>query len=86
MLIHKIDKVPFEERQRKFEKKRAEIQDVAEREKAAIKQYFATTIWDETLYQAWSQIVQLLIPNQAFIRQTLSQLCDVSLCNEAVLF
>ena len=73
--------MPFEDRQRKFEKKRAEVQEIAEKEKVPIRQYFATTIWDETLYQAWSQIVQLLIPNQAFIRDTLKHLCDVSLCN-----
>lgn len=86
VLIHKIDKVPFEERDKKIEKKMREIQEVAEREKVKIKKYFATSIWDETLYQAWSQIVQLLIPNHKFIQSTLKTLCDVSLCSEAVLF
>ena len=86
VLIHKIDKVPFEERDKKIEKKMREIQEVAEREKVKIKEYFATSIWDETLYRAWSQIVQLLIPNHKFIQSTLKTLCDVSLCSEAVLF
>jgi Ras-related GTP-binding protein A/B len=63
-----------------------EIQEVAEKEKVKIKKYFGTSIWDETLYQAWSQIVQLLIPNHKFIRNTLKTLCDLSLCSEAVLF
>ena len=63
-----------------------EIQEVAEREKVKIKKYFGTSIWDETLYQAWSQIVQLLIPNHKFIQSTLKTLCELSLCSEAVLF
>jgi Ras-related GTP-binding protein A/B len=51
-----------------------------------IKKYFATSIWDESLYQAWSSVVQQLIPNRKFIKNTLQNLCEISLCNEAVLF
>lgn len=86
MLIHKIDKVAHEEREAKIEKKKREVAEIADREKVNIKKYFATTIWDESLYQAWSNIVQQLIPNQKFIRNTLQNLCEISLCNEAVLF
>jgi Ras-related GTP-binding protein A/B len=28
-----------------------------------LKEFFATSIWDETLYKAWSKIVQNLIPH-----------------------
>lgn len=86
VLIHKIDKVPFEERARKIEHKQREIAEIADREKVNIKKYFATSIWDESLYQAWSSIVQQLIPNQKFIKNTLQNLCEISMCNEAVLF
>lgn len=40
-----------------------------------VRQFFGTSIWDETLYQAWSQIVQLLIPNMNFIKETLKDFC-----------
>lgn len=51
-----------------------------------VKKFFATSIWDETLYQAWSQIVQLLIPNRERIESTLQEICENSLCQEAALF
>jgi Ras-related GTP-binding protein A/B len=62
-LIHKIDKVPLDERKKRIDAKKQEIEEICEQEKVPVEKYFATSIWDETLYQAWSQIVQLLIPN-----------------------
>lgn len=47
-----------------------------------IKECFGTSIWDDTLYKAWSQIVQLMIPNMAFIKDTLKQFSTVSDCDE----
>jgi Ras-related GTP-binding protein A/B len=32
--------------------------------KIRVRKFFGTSIWDETLYQAWSQILQNLIPNK----------------------
>lgn len=65
VLIHKIDKIPEEKRQEAFEKKKNQINSVIPQGcKVKVKKFFATSIWDETLYQAWSQIVQLLIPNR----------------------
>ena len=39
--------------------------------KVGVKAFFSTSIWDETLYQAWSRIVQELIPNKDQIKDCL---------------
>lgn len=51
-----------------------------------IKEIFPTSIWDETLYKAWSQVVQYLIPDLAFIKESLKQFCQICNCDEIVLF
>ena len=38
---------------------------------------FRTSIWDETLYKAWSSIVYLLIPNVHVLEQNLTQFADI---------
>lgn len=55
--------MPLDERKKRIDAKKQEIEEICEQEKVPVEKYFATSIWDETLYQAWSQIVQLLIPN-----------------------
>lgn len=47
---------------------------------------FATSIWDETLYRAWSQIVYSLIPNMDVLELQLRDFCAVSGVSEVVLF
>lgn len=49
-------------------------------------EFFGTSIWDETLYKAWSNIVQQIVPNMAFIRQQLFELCTICDADEVVLF
>jgi Ras-related GTP-binding protein A/B len=47
---------------------------------------FATSIWDETLYQAWSSIVYSLIPNVQSIEANLQKLCKICEAAEVVMF
>jgi len=47
---------------------------------------FATSIWDETLYKAWSEIVQSLIPNLSNVQANLQKFCEICDCDEIVLF
>ena len=71
VLLHKIDKLPMENQKRILDNKVKEINAVVENSKVKVKRFFTTSIWDETLYQAWSQIVQELIPNREQIHKTL---------------
>lgn len=47
---------------------------------------FRTSIWDETLYQAWSKIAHFLIPKIDRIETGLNELCTLSAADELVLF
>ena len=47
---------------------------------------FSTSIWDETLYKAWSQIVGFLMPNIQVLEKNLQTFCEVIGADEVVLF
>lgn len=47
---------------------------------------FATSIWDETLYKAWSQIVYSLIPNVDQLESQLKEFSTLCGADEVVLF
>ena len=47
---------------------------------------FATSIWDETLYKAWSAIVHSLIPNVHTLERQLVAFCNLLAADEVVLF
>ncbi|KAM3146764.1 hypothetical protein pb186bvf_001294 [Paramecium bursaria] len=86
ILIHKFDKIKESERKAVYERKHKEISQRADNINVQIKDVFATSIWDETLYKAWSFIVQSLIPNIEVISKSLQQLNDICSCDEVVLF
>jgi Ras-related GTP-binding protein A/B len=48
--------------------------------------FYATSIWDETLYRAWSQIVYSLIPNTKLLETQLNDFCNFSGADEVVMF
>lgn len=47
---------------------------------------FATSIWDETLYRAWSHIVYSLIPNVEVLKSQLTEFAAICGAEEIVLF
>lgn len=47
---------------------------------------FGTSIWDETLYEAWSEIANSLLPNIEVLERHLRLFCDVVGADEVVLF
>ena len=47
---------------------------------------FPTSIWDETLYKAWSQIVHELIPNAIQLEKSLNEFAKVIEADEILLF
>ena len=49
-------------------------------------QCFGTSIWDETLYKAWSEIVTNLIPNIGLLESHLNNFCRICDADEVVLF
>ncbi|KAG8529721.1 uncharacterized protein KY384_005202 [Bacidia gigantensis] len=87
-LIHKMDLVPSDRRQ--------EFQDMKEGliEKFTPKEFrgrgrmrvYGTSIWDQTLYAAWGDIVQCLTPNLKLMENYLRKLAQATRAEEIVLF
>ncbi|KYQ93128.1 Ras-related GTP-binding protein [Tieghemostelium lacteum] len=82
-LIHKMDLVPEDQRESLFRQKELEIKQVSLPLKPIC---FRTSIWDETLYRAWSSIVYSLIPNVKTLEHNLDKFCKICEADEVVLF
>lgn len=83
-LIHKMDLIPKEEERVKLlEQGRQELQKLAAPKELTV---FRTSIWDETLYKAWSEIVYQLVPNVKLLQSKLEKLCKLCGADEVVLF
>ncbi|ORX70602.1 rraga protein [Linderina pennispora] len=83
-LVHKIDKILDDD---------MKAQTIARYERAIKKrtkgfdmEVFGTSIWDHTIYRAWSRIVYKLIPNMATIERHLRNFCELTEASEVVLF
>ncbi|XP_047740302.1 ras-related GTP-binding protein A, partial [Hyalella azteca] len=81
-LIHKMDLVP--ENQREMFHDREE--DLKRLSKPLNCICFRTSIWDETLYKAWSSIVYELIPNVRELEANLKTFADIIDADEVLLF
>ncbi|OZJ03545.1 Ras-related GTP-binding protein A [Bifiguratus adelaidae] len=82
-LVHKMDLIREQDRDALFEKKYKELKRHSE---PLTIQAFRTSIWDETLYAAWSQIVSYLIPNVRTLETHLRKFCHECEADEVVLF
>jgi len=82
-LVHKMDLVPVDQAEQAFTERAAIIE--SKTHKLPVKCY-KTSIWDETLYRAWSSIVYSLIPNISDIENNLTRFCEVCGADEVVLF
>jgi len=83
-LIHKMDLIHREEdRVKAFEERAKELKEIAGTLELRA---FATSIWDETLYKAWSSIVYSLVPNIDKLESQLNKFCKLSQADEVVLF
>lgn len=83
VLIHKMDLVPEESRDQVFEQRSLIIKDHCGSLNCTC---FRTSIWDETLYKAWSSIVYSLIPNIKELESHLKEFCEICESDEVVLF
>jgi Ras-related GTP-binding protein A/B len=84
VLVHKMDLVPEANRDQVFADKEAELRRLAGPHMPVT--CFRTSIWDETLYKAWSSVVYSLVPNVAILERQLTNLSAVLEAQEIVLF
>jgi len=82
-LIHKMDLVPEDQREQIFKQRENELKQISLPLKPCC---FRTSIWDETLYKAWSSIVYSLIPNVKLLESHLDKFCQICEADEVVLF
>lgn len=82
-LIHKMDLIPEEQRNQAFKKREDELTNISAPLQITC---FRTSIWDETLYKAWSSIVYSLIPNINTLESHLKNFSEICEADEVVLF
>jgi Ras-related GTP-binding protein A/B len=82
-LLHKMDLIPLQERQLFVESKRTQIMA---RSMGMQPTLYPTSIWDESLYQAWSSIVNSLVPNLKQMEMELEKFCRICEASEVILF
>lgn len=82
-LIHKMDLLHEDQRDKIFLERENEIINMS---KPVQCMCFKTSIWDETLYKAWSSIVYKLIPNVKELEQSLKLFAELMDSDEVLLF
>ena len=82
-LVHKMDLVAEDQRDLIFQERRDVIQDLSKPLECTC---FRTSIWDETLYKAWTSIVYQVIPNVGEIEKSLGEFADTLEAEEVLLF
>ncbi|KAJ7137818.1 Gtr1/RagA G protein conserved region-domain-containing protein [Mycena epipterygia] len=87
LLVHKMDLV--RDKGATFERKKKELQEQSEKGQGQVLTsvtVFGTSIYDESLYRAWSSIVHTLIPNAAVLSKHLTIFAEACSATEVVLF
>lgn len=82
-LIHKMDLVQNEHRERIYEER---CRLIIARSEGLSLETFASSIWDQTLYKAWAGIVHKMIPNLVIIEKFLNAFAKQLSAEEIVLF
>lgn len=82
-LIHKMDLVPEDQRDPIFKTRQEDLKRLSLPLECTA---FRTSIWDETLYRAWSNIVYQLIPNVKALENSLYQFATIVDADEVLLF
>ena len=86
VLVHKMDLVAVEDRETILEERKRLISESCLSCGVENFECFGTSIWDETLYKAWSEIVTNLIPNIGLLETHLNNFCRICDADEVVLF
>jgi Ras-related GTP-binding protein A/B len=84
-LVHKMDLVQVDFRENLFYEREQIIRHHSGTFKKSLTCY-PTTIWDQSLYKAWGNIVHSLIPNLGVIEEYLGHLAEAIEAEEVVLF
>ncbi|KAJ6531202.1 Gtr1/RagA G protein conserved region-domain-containing protein [Mycena capillaripes] len=86
LLVHKMDLA--RDKGATFERKKKELLEHSEKQGQVSPSVtvFGTSIYDESLYRAWSSIVHTLIPNAAVLSKHLTIFAEACSATEVILF
>uniref|UniRef100_A0A3P9HHW0 Ras-related GTP-binding protein n=1 Tax=Oryzias latipes TaxID=8090 RepID=A0A3P9HHW0_ORYLA len=82
-LVHKMDLVQEDQRDLIFKEREEDLKRLS---RPLACTCFRTSIWDETLYKAWSSIVYQLIPNVQQLETNLRNFAQIIEADEVLLF
>jgi len=82
-LCHKMDLIPEDQRVEVLKSREAQIRQLSG---SANVTCYGTSIWDETLYKAWSSIVYSQIPNIEILENQLKNFVRICEADQIVLF
>ncbi|XP_063102045.1 ras-related GTP-binding protein B isoform X1 [Cavia porcellus] len=82
-LVHKMDLVQEDQRDLIFREREEDLRRLSRPLECSC---FRTSIWDETLYKAWSSIVYHLIPNVQQLEMNLRNFAEIIEADEVLLF
>ncbi|GAB0100421.1 ras-related GTP-binding protein A [Sergentomyia squamirostris] len=82
-LVHKMDLVAEEQREVIFKEREEDLKRLSKPLECTC---YRTSIWDETLYRAWSNIVYMLIPNVKALEYSLGVFAKIIDADEVLLF
>ena len=83
ILVHKMDLVVPSQREDIYNERVAVIREKSD---DFVPVPFATSIWDQSLYKAWAEIIHDLVPNLDQIEQHLGDLGKLIMAEEVLLF
>jgi len=88
VLVHKMDLVPADQKARIFQQRAIDVRAACEDEGFLSQQvdFWATSIWDQSLYRAWTQVIYFLVPNAATIESMLRKLAELLDARELILY
>lgn len=86
VLIHKMDMIAEVRKKQVYERRKHEIEDIVNDESDFKVQFFPTSIWDNSLYKAWKNIMSFIIFNLEKLKKGLNLLMKGCGANEVVLF
>lgn len=83
ILFHKIDKIAQADRTRTFNRAVSLVKDLTPPQ--ALVECFATTIYEQSLYLAWTKIIEFVVPDIAFFNTQLDTIMGLMNCDEILL-
>lgn len=88
VLVHKMDLIVQAQKTIFFQEKSKEVRTTCEQEDFGAEQVglWPTSIWDQSLYRAWTQVIYFLVPNATVMEDMLSKLADLIDARELILY